>query len=74
MTIKSLQKYYNKDVVVKIYNRKEMIIFTGKVNEIPEKLLKKNVVDVNPVLNNRNKMIVEFHLGKRCENENSVYE
>lgn len=61
--IKSLIKFYNDDLVVRIIYKDE-VLFTGKVCKIPEKLLSKNVVDINPTLNNRNKIVIELRLGR----------
>lgn len=63
MKVKTLAKYYNNDLLVKIFE-KDDVIFTGKINKIPVKLFKKNVVDVNPTLNKKNKIVIEFKLGK----------
>jgi hypothetical protein len=62
--IKSLQKFYHSDLLVKIINKSNEIIFTGKLSKVPDKLLSKNVYDVNPTLNNHNKIVVELKLGK----------
>lgn len=63
MKLISLFKFYHEDMVVKII-QKEEVLFTGKVSKVPEKLLKKNVYDINPTINNRNKIVVELRLGK----------
>lgn len=64
LKVKSLVKFYHKDLVVRIINEDGAIVFTGKVEKIPDKFLTKNVVDVNPTINRSNKIVVEFGLGK----------
>ena len=63
MKIVSLIKFYHNDAVVKVIKNEE-VLYTGKVMNIPEKLYKKNVKDINPTLNNRNKIVIELRLGK----------
>lgn len=63
MKIKSFMKYYHNDVVVKVIS-KEQVLYTGKLAKVPDKLLTKNVFDVNPTLNNRNKIVVELRIGR----------
>lgn len=63
MKIKSFMKYYHNDVVVKVIS-KEQVIYTGKLAKVPDKLLTKNIYDINPTLNNRNKIVVELRIGR----------
>lgn len=63
MKIKSFMKYYHNDVVVKVIS-KEQVLYTGKLAKVPDKLLTKNVYDVNPTLNNRNKIVIELRIGR----------
>lgn len=63
MKIKSFMKYYHNDVVVKVIS-KEQVLYTGKLAKVPDKLLTKNVYDINPTLNNRNKIVVELRIGR----------
>ena len=63
MKLISLFKFYHEDMVVKII-QKEEVVFTGKVSKVSERLLKKNVYDINPTINNCNKIVVELRLGK----------
>lgn len=63
MKIKSLMKFYHNDVVVRIIS-KEQVLYTGQLAKVPDKLLAKNVYDINPTLNNRNKIVVEFRIGR----------
>lgn len=63
MKIKSLMKFYHNDVVVRIIS-KEQVLYTGQLAKVPDKLLTKNVYDINPTLNNRNKIVVEFRIGR----------
>lgn len=63
MKIKSIMKFYHNDVVVKVIS-KEQVLYTGKLAKVPDKLLTKNVYDINPTLNNRNKIVVELRIGR----------
>lgn len=63
MKIKSFMKYYHNDVVVKVIS-KEQVLYTGKLAKVPDKLLTKNVYDINPTLNNCNKIVVELRIGR----------
>lgn len=63
MKIKSLMKFYHTDVVVKVIS-KEQVVYTGRLSKVPDKLLTKNVYDINPTLNNRNKIVVELKIGR----------
>ena len=63
MKIKSLIKFYHNDVVVRVIS-KEQILYTGRLSKIPDNLISKNVYDINPTLNNRNKIVVELRIGR----------
>lgn len=56
-------KFYHNDVVVKVIS-KEQVLYTGRLSKVPDKLLTKNIYDINPTLNNRNKIVVELKIGR----------